>query len=449
MMATAENLIKPEVAEAARGQDFDDYRRRFGDDAVREKVASARPVNGSPAPDNTGGKQGDGASLIKATPYVCRDPQAMPLRPWVYGRQLLRGSLSLVVAPGATGKTALLVGTALALATGRPLLDKTVWDGPKRVWLWNLEDSLEEMARLIEAARLHWQIGGDALDGRLFVDSALSGAELKMAVEDREGFRIVRPVVDGLVAELLARKIDVLIVDPFVSCHSASENDNGAIDAIAKEWARVGVRANCSIVLAHHTRKLGGGEATAEGARGAIALVGAARSVVALNKMTSEEAAGFGIEGEDRRRFFRVYDDKNNRTPPADKSDWYKLLSVNLGNGMNGDDGDSLPVTVPWTAPDAFTGITLAHLLRVQEAIQAGDYRKDPQSPEWVGLAVAEVLALDVCDRKGSDAGRVKKLLAQWIASGVLIETKEKDENRRPRPFIRVGRTVEDGDAPP
>ncbi len=51
---------------------------------------------------------------------------------------------------------------------------------------------------------------------------------------------------------------------------------------------------------------------------------------------------------EDRRRFFRAYDDKNNRTPPADKSDWYQLASVDLGNGLNGGHGDSLPVVLPW-----------------------------------------------------------------------------------------------------
>lgn len=385
---------------------------------------------------------------IKATPYVCRDPRSMPLRPWVYGRQLLRGSLSLVVAPGATGKTALLVGTALALATGQALLDKTVWDGPKRVWLWNLEDSLDELARLIEAARLHWRISADDIGGRLFVDSALSGSELKMAVEDREGFRIIRPVIDALVAELLAREIDVLIVDPFVSSHSVSENDNGAIDAIAKEWARVGVRANCSIVLVHHTRKLGGGEATAEGARGAIALVGAARSVIALNKMTPEEAGQLGIEGEDRRRYFRAYDDKNNRTPPAEESDWYRLASVDLGNGPIGGHGDSLPVVLPWSPPDAFDGVTLDHLRRVQDKVAACDYRKDPQSPDWVGEAVASVLDLDVSDRKARDAARVKKLLRKWVENGVLVEASGKDEKRRERMFVRVGRPANDEDAP-
>ncbi|HZG10158.1 MAG TPA: AAA family ATPase [Allosphingosinicella sp.] len=381
---------------------------------------------------------------IKATPYACVDPRTIPLRPWVYGRQFLRGSLSLVVAPGATGKTALLAGTALALTTGRPLLDKTVWDGPKRVWLWNLEDSLGELSRLIEAARLHWGISADDIGGRLFVDSALDGADLKMAVEDRDGFRIVRPVIDALVEELIARQIDVLIVDPFVSSHSCSENDNGAIDAIAKEWARVGVKANCSVVLVHHTRKLGGGEATAEGARGAVALVGAARSVVALNKMTPEEANSFGVEGEERRRFFRAYDDKNNRTPPADKSDWYQLASVDLGNGPVGGHGDSLPVVLPWTCPDAFTGITSGHLARVQEAVRAGEWRDSDQSEDWVGEAVASVLDLDVSDRKSADALRVKKLVKAWKASKLLVKvTKHCPKARREKPFVEAGGPVE------
>jgi hypothetical protein len=384
--------------------------------------------------------------LVRATPYRCRDPRALPLRPWVYGRQLLRGSLSLLVAPGATGKTALLIGTALALASGRDLLGKAVWDGPKRVWVWNLEDSGEELAKLIEAARLHWRIAEDDLDGRLFVDSGLDGAELKMAVEDRDGFRIARPVVEALVQELLDRQIDVLVVDPFVSSHSISENDNGAMDAVAKEWARVGVRANCSIVLAHHTRKLGGVEANAEGARGASSLVGAARSVIALNRMSDVEADGYGIEGEERRRYFRAYDDKNNRTPPADASDWYQLASVKLGNGPMGSEGDSIQVVLPWTPPDAFSGVTVGDLERVQLAVREGDWKFDAQAEAWVGFAVAEVLGLDVEDRKGKDAKRVKKLLAEWIRNGALKKADRYCEKaRRDKPFVVVGEPVVGG----
>ena len=387
-------------------------------------------------------------AAIVATPYVCRDPKSLAPRPWIYGRQLLRGSLSVVIAPGAVGKTSLMLGTALAMATGRPLLGKTTWEGPKRVWVWNLEDSLEELSKQIEAARLHWRIDAGELADRFFVDSALDGAGLCIATEDHAGFRILEPVVEALVNALIAREIDVLIVDPFISSHSVSENNNGAIDAVAKKWARVAVRVNCSICLVHHTKKLNGGEASAETGRGASALPNAARSVVALNRMSAEEAAELQVVGEDRRRFFRAYDDKNNRAPPADKSDWYQLISVDLGNGTLERPSDQIGVVAPWSPPDAFDGVTSNHLLQIQGLIADGNYRQSEQSPDWAGFAVASVLTLDVEDRRSPAAKRAKKLLRKWLENGALIVSKEKDVSRQERPFIRVGIPASELDAP-
>lgn len=383
---------------------------------------------------------------VSATPYVWRDPASIPARDWVYGHQLLRGTVSVIVAPGATGKTALTIGTALALASGRALLGKAVWPGPCAVWLWNLEDDRTELSRGIQAAAQHWGIGADALvtispDNTvwplLYVDSAMDGAELKIAHDTVDGTRINAPVVEDLVTELSAKAIDVLIVDPFVSSHGVSENDNNAIDMVAKQWARVAKRANCSIVLVHHARKLGGTEVNAESARGASALIAAARSVVTLNRMSEDEAAKFGIEDETRRRYFRVYDDKNNRAPPADKSDWYHLASVSLGNGEDG--GDNMPVVVPWTPPDTFDGVSVSHLRAVQEKIAQGDYRKDQQSKPWAGDVVIDVLGLDA-GRKG-DRLRALSILKTWENNGALtIETiKNADTNYRPRPVYRVG----------
>lgn len=377
------------------------------------------------------------SKLVAATPYVCRNPGSIPLRPWLYGRQLLRGSLSLVVAPGATGKTALLVGSTLAMAVGKSLLGTPVWDGPKRVWFWNLEDSSEELARLIEAARIHWEISPSDLGDRLFVDSGLDGAELTIAIEDRDGVKIVKPIIQALVEELLRRSIDILIIDPFVASHSVNENNNCAINAIAKEWARVAVRAECSVVLVHHTGKLRGIEVTSEQARGASSLVAAARSVTALNKMTAEEAKTYGIEGDQRRRFFRAYDDKNNRTPPADGSDWYQLVSVHLGNGLDGTLGDSIQVVEPWIPPDAAAEMSTAEALNVHSLVSAGKYRKNAQSTDWVGCAFAKVLGLDL--GKPPDKHRAKKLVEAWLAAGYLEEEDGLDAARRHKVFVRAG----------
>jgi hypothetical protein len=382
---------------------------------------------------------------ITASSFTVKDPATLPRRPWVYGRRLLRGTLSVIVSPGAVGKTALTVGDALALATGRRLLGKDVWDGPKRVWIWNLEDSLDELEKLVHAALLHWRITEADLGGRLFVDSGLTGGGLCIAEETKDGAHILDPVVDALVAELKTRKIDVFMVDPFVSSHCVSENDNAAIDMVAKRWAKVAVEANCAVVLVHHTRKLNGSEVSTEGSRGAVSLTNAARSVLALNRMTDAEGQGWGIEGEDRRRYFRAYDDKNNRTPPASACDWYYLSSVDLGNGEGGLPGDSIQVVLPWSPPDAFTGVTTEHLRRVQELIGGdGDWRENVQAGSWAGEAVADVLGLDVSDRKSADCNRVKTMLKTWISEGVLVVETERDAKQgRDVKYIRVGRQVE------
>ena len=102
---------------------------------------------------------------------------------------------------------------------------------------------------------------------------------------------IARPVVDALVAEIIARKIDVLIIDPFVSCHELPENDNTAMDMIVKEWGKVADRGDCAVHLVDHTRKMGGAETevTVKMSRGGKAKTDACRGVRVVNRMTKEE----------------------------------------------------------------------------------------------------------------------------------------------------------------
>jgi hypothetical protein len=161
--------------------------------------------------------------------------------------------------------------------------------------------------------------------------------------------------------------------------------------------------------------------------------------------MNPEEADRFGIEGEERRRFFRVYDDKNNRAPPAENSDWYRLISVDLENGgLAG--SDSVGVVVPWAAPKPFDGLTGDHLLRVQMAVAEGQWRDHHSADDWVGNAVAKVLRLDL-DRK-SDRSRILELLRTWKKEGALKAIDGKDDRRKPVKFVVVGRWQSDNGAP-
>lgn len=381
------------------------------------------------------------AATISATPFAWPAAHTIRPRPWLYGRQLLRGTVSVIVAPGATGKSALTVGMALALTTGQPLLGKEVHGGPQRCWLWNLEDDADELGRSISAAAwAHDIVPARDVAGRLFVDSGLDGAGLCTAKQVRHGFTVLEPVFAAITAELKARRIDCLIVDPFVSSHQVSENDNGAIDAVVKEWARVAKTADCSMVLVHHTSKMAGGEVTVDRARGASALTNAARSVLALNRMTDEEAQRWGIEPDEARRYVRCFDDKNNRAPPAGESEWFYLESVDLPNG-EGDSfvGDSVAVAVSWQPPATGPAEPLAPSVaaEVQALIAEGEWRESERAERWAGKAVAQVLALDPDDKP--QRARIKAVLKELLTDGTLAREERRDGHREMRTWIVVG----------
>ncbi len=405
------------------------------EDAVAAYEARQR-ADRAHAPENGQEAASSAPPMIAATPFVLPDPGSIPRRAWIYGRHLIRKFVSVTVAPGGVGKSTLLIGDALAIATGKPLLGANVWDGPACVWMWNLEDPRDELTRRIAAAALHHGIGPADLGDRLFLDSGRD-QPLRIAEQERHGgARIIRPVVDALVEELKRRRVDVLMVDPFVSSHGVEENDNGAIDLVAKEWGRVADAANCAIDLVHHARKTGGTEVTAEHGRGAVALIAAARSVRVCNRMSKEEAEKAGVENE--RSYFSVLADKVNLAPAADR-DWFRLADVELPNG------DHVGAVEAWAWPDPFAGLSLDDLRRVQSAIDGRDLAAHPASVDYVGIEIARVLRISMQEAAGR--ARVKQLIGTWLASGSLV--KEQGTNpatRQKRPVIRVG--VWAGEAP-
>ncbi|MEX0281346.1 MAG: AAA family ATPase [Arenibacterium sp.] len=360
------------------------------------------------------------------TEFVWRDPSTIPPRPWLYGQHLIRKQISVTVAPGGVGKSSLTICEGLAMASGRDLLgDWTASD--LNVWIYNLEDTRDEMNRRIIAAMQHHNVASEEISGRLFVDTGRE-RELSTAIQTREGVQIVKPEMEALAQEIEAREIDVLIIDPFVSSHQVGENDNGAIDLVAKEWARLADRCNCAIELVHHTRKTNGEEATTESGRGATALLAAARSGRVLNKMTESMKAEAGVK-EDPYTYFAVTRDKANLAPTAGRV-WRRLASVHLSNG------DSVGVVEVWNWPGTFDGISLADLLAVQKALDGKGLRYSDQAREdWAGLTIAEVLALDAC----SDRIRIKKMIEAWLKSGALKKVKLLDAKRMERPCLEVG----------
>lgn len=412
----------------------------------------------------------DEAPQIAATPFAFPDPKAIPKREWIYGTHLIRKFVSATVAPSGVGKSSLIIAEALAMVSGKPLLGVQP-KGQFRVWLWNGEDPRDELDRRIAAVMLHYGLSRDDVGDRLFVDSGRD-LEIVLASEGRDGAVIARPVVDALVATLKANRIDVMQVDPFVSSHRVSENDNGAIDLVSKQWARIADATGCAVDLVHHVRKLNGAEITVEDSRGAVSLIATSRSARALTKMQKGEAVRLGITSR-WQRFFRFGDGKNNLAPPAGDdalaSGWMELVSVGLGNGAAeaGDDlgayvdGDSVGVVVARTASEieregaqglaeSLVGGTAGSgddggkgaALRLVSEPGPATWRRDIRAGDaWVGVPIGRALRLDPADKH--DRGKINAVISAWLRDGSLVEITKPDSKRMPRTYVEVAPPVE------
>jgi hypothetical protein len=360
------------------------------------------------------------------------DPAAIPLRRWIYGRHFIRKFASETVSHGGLGKSSLEMTEALAIVTGRDLLGVTP-DQRVNVWYWNGEDPYDELQRRIMAAALHYGIDRSEFEGRLFVDTGRH-ARIVIAEQTKAGTIIRRPVVEAVTRTIRENDIGLLIIDPFVSCHAVPENDTAAIQMVATEWTEIADATNCAVELVHHSRKTGGAEVTVEDGRGAVALLAKVRSARVLNGMTKDDAARYGVDN--RRAFFNVGNGKANLYVPADGLDWFRLVSVNLGNGPFGADGDSIGVVTAWNVPDPLAGVTGAHVEEVRRRLRTGRWREHVAARNWAGTVVADVLGLDIANK--AQRAQVVALLKKWIASGALIVVEEPDENRDVRKWIQV-----------
>lgn len=370
---------------------------------------------------------------LKATPYVWREPASIPRREFLYGTHLIRRFASAKFAAGGVGKSILALTEAIAMATGRPLLGIAP---PKRlrVWYWNGEDPLEETERRIAAICLHFSIKAEELEGWLFVDSGRD-QEIVIAQQTKTGAVIAEPVVKGLVDTLLDNEIDVLVIDPFVSAHRVTENDNMAMDLVAKKFTAIAGEANAAVELIHHTKKIGGTDATVEDGRGAAAVLYAVRSAQVLNKMSKDDGAKAGVDNH--RQYFNVENGKANLAPPAEGKDWYQIVSVSLGNGGEiAPEGDDVGVVIKWKWPDPLDGVTGSDFEAAAKAIRSGKWREDAQAKAWVGVPVAQALNLRLTDK--ADKAKVKGLVKIWIAAGNLVVVEEMDDKRMPKKFVQV-----------
>jgi hypothetical protein len=384
---------------------------------------------------------GRNALLITATPFVAINLAKIPPRQWLYGRHYVRKYVTANVGPGGSAKTASKLAEAVSMAVGRDLLNGDKRIDRLRVWYWNGEDPLDEIKRRIAAICLYYKVDAQQLEGWLFIDSG-HDMPLCLATENRSGIAFNEDVINAVHESLEQNKIDVMIIDPFISIHRVSENNNPVIDQVVKLLGRIANQNNCAIEIVHHVRKPAPGqhEITADDTRGGGAIVNAVRSCQVLNRMSKTEAQQARIPEEERFRYFRVDSGKQNLAPP-EKAKWRYLHSIDLPNG------DNVQVVEFWQFPEPFNAVTQEEMEFIRTTAREGIHNRwDTRAKSWIGRPLADRLGLDAQNKADREDIRAKLNICR--KSGMIAVETRLDAKRRRREFVVAGPSAGKGRGP-
>lgn len=338
----------------------------------------------------------------------------LPSRHWLLGRALIRGHLTVLVAPAGVGKSTHGIARAIALATGQEITGESVHE-QARVWVYNIEDDLIELKRRLAAALQHYMIGFDEVKGRVALNSG-ADQPLLMARLDKHGTVVRQPDVKSCIAHIKRETIGLFVVDPFVETHEVNENSNEHIKAVAVMYREIAREANCAVLLVHHTSKPPQGTSDSHAgnmntARGASALVGVARVVQTLFSMSEADAERLGVGTDERHLYLRLDDAKANLGLISGSAAWYRRHSVTIANG------DEVGVLVPHefaagTVPDITPDKTRQIFEEIERRWGEGEpFSSRPNSDRHI---------LPWLEKQGLKKRIARGILSDWLTNQML-----------------------------
>jgi hypothetical protein len=358
------------------------------------------------------------------------DLEMPPPREWLLGTNFCRTFLSSLVAAGGVGKTAVRYAQFLALAAGRDDITNEHVHRRSRVLVVSLEDDTNELKRRMFAAMKHHKVSRDDIKGYLFVSAPGRSAGKLLEVDPKTRATRLGRLVHNLEASINRCKPDVVSIDPFIKSHSAEENTNAIIDEVCQVLTDLAAKHNIAVDAPHHVSKGPADPGNADKARGASAMVDAARLVKTLTPMSSDEARAFGISQDDRKQYIRVDGGKTN-IARGNATQWFELVSVALDNGnARYPNGDNIQVAAPWKPPSLWADLSDALLNRILDKIDGGL----PGGERYSDAAAAKgraawQIVLDLAPQKTEH--QAKEIVRQWLKNGVLEKREYHSESER------------------
>ena len=333
-------------------------------------------------------------------------PAVPPKRQWLHGIDAVRGAVSLLVAPGARGKSSWLLTLALACASGQPLLGSPIFGGQLGVLYINAEDSTDEIGLRTRAAMIHHSLTDADVPG-LHV-AGVDCLRLTLLKAERGQPLLHQPDWDFLTGELDRLKPDLLLIDPLVSLMGGvSLNDNSAAALAFGNFVRIAAERNLAIIIAHHAAK-NRDNSSADAAMGAASLVNLARICLAIEPLSEGDAVKIGVAPWDARSIFRIIGTKQNMSPPDSNDRWFRLVSIDMPNAQppiypNGDRVGVVERFIPNPSAPVFPQPVIS------AALAAIANANPPLSPSGrkAGTSAVQVIAAAIAPHRGGKVSEV------------------------------------------
>jgi hypothetical protein len=340
-----------------------------------------------------------------------------PPRQWLIKGQLCREFVSSITSPGGTGKTTVRLTQAIEVAIGRSLLGSRVYVRT-RVLVLSFEDKVDEVHRRLRAICKHHNIDPAEYDGWLFIQRM---RKAKIARPGEKGGEPRIGELDGMIRRAVAKRdYGLVILDPFVKIHALGENNNVEMDFVAELLTSLAEELCIAVDVPAHTHKgkISPGDSGAR--RGASAQVDADRLDFTLTVMDPDAAKTFGIAENDRRQYVRLDSAKVNLTPSI-AALWFRLVSVNVGNGNETyPHGDNVQAIEVWTPPSTFAGLDPVLVDDILDDIDKGmaDGRRYSDHASATDRAAWRVAQAHCPSRQ---EGQCREMIRQWVKSKLLL----------------------------
>ena len=387
---------------------------------------------------------------VSGARHIAQLPLIPQKRPWLHGNDLVRGAVSLLVAPGGRGKSSWLIALSLACASGRSLLGSHVFGGPLKVLYINAEDRLHELTLRLRAAMQYHGLTDVDLPG-LFIAGA-DNLELTLIKVDRSAPALDPAGWQTLEGQVAACRPDIVVLDPLVALTGgATLNDNAAAALLMRGLVSLAAKYNLAVMIAHHTAKnrdLG----SADAAMGAASIVNLARISLALEPLTENDAGKIGVAPWDAKSIFRVTGTKMNLAPASSSDRWFRLISVEMPNAAPPiyPNGDAVGVVEVFKPSGTTSPFSQAMLDAVVNVIRAASPSLSPsaKSTEYAVPKVAQAIS-PFRGGRASD-GEAKAILDYLTRTSRVVITKTKVERSGRGAYERQSyAVVGQSDAPP